>query len=114
RRGRGGVVVGLVAFNRFGFRGLVDFGGLLDLVLVAVGVLRVAGLLLGLVLDLVLRLVLRGGGAGAHAARAQGLFGVEGRSTLRAGRRPPAQVVELGLAVRADLFGAEFRIGQGR
>ena len=38
--------------------------------------------------------------------------GIEGGGAFRTDGRAPAQVIELGLAVGANLFGAEFGIGQ--
>ena len=69
-------------------------------------------------LDLIRQLVVvdgvGGGHAGADAAVADGFVRVELGVALRAMRRALAEVVEFGLAVRADLLGAQFRIGQGR
>ena len=90
----------LVDFRRRGF-------GVFFLV-VAVG---------GLVGDLILGLVI-GGEAGARAAAnatvAQGFFKrIELGVALGAVRRTTVQVVEFGLAVRADLLLAQFGFGHG-
>ena len=58
-------------------------------------------------------LVVGSGDAGADPAGLQRLFRVELGSALGADGRTAPQVVELALAVRADLFGAQFGIGQG-
>ena len=52
------------------------------------------------------------GRARPHAAGLQRLFRVELSARTLGNSRTPAQIVELALAVRADLFGAQFGIGQ--
>ena len=51
-------------------------------------------------------------GAGAHPPVAQGLLGVELGAALGTGRRAAAQIVEFARTGWANLFGAQFGIGQ--
>ena len=57
-------------------------------------------------------IVIRHDGADANPTVAQCFFGVELRRALGADRGAAAEIVELRRAVWADLFGAQFRIGQ--
>src|SRR5581483_6909361 len=106
RRG-GALVIGvLVGLQGLG-RDLVDLGGVVGLLLVAVG-LGVDGFRLFL-----LGFIVRRDRAHAHPAGLQRLLGVEFRRALGADGRTPAEVIELALAAGADLLCAQFRIGQG-
>ncbi|MNR30987.1 hypothetical protein D3C85_1484700 [compost metagenome] len=90
---------------------LVDFGGR------GFGVLFLVVAVGGLVDDLILGLVVRGEarpGTAANATVAQGFFKrIELGVALGAVRRATVQVVEFGLAVRADLLLAQFGFGHG-
>ncbi len=108
RRSRTGldVLALLVGLEGLGFHGLVDLGGLVGLFLEAL-------LVGGCCDDFLFLFALVVGRAGADAAGAHRLFRIELGMALGADSRAPAQVVELGLAVRADLFLAQFGFGQG-
>src|SRR5207245_1712686 len=90
---------------------LVQFGGDDFLFLVFLLGLGVGD---DLVLALVLGLRLGGDGAGADPAVADGLVRIELGVALRTVRRALGEVVELRLAVRANLFGTQLGIGQRR
>ena len=95
--GQGGIVDHLVQFRRDGaFLFLfVVVGFLLD--------------------DLIFGLIgLRHDGARPDATVADGLVRIEFVGTFGAVRGAPSQIVKLGLAVRADLLGAQFGICQRR
>src|SRR5690606_20875461 len=85
--------------------------GFFLVVILVVGRLLLGDLILGILLG-----GLVGGVAGrtaAAVAQLQRLLGIEVGRAFRAVGRAAAQVVEFGLAVRADLLLAQFGIGHG-
>ena len=110
RRGAAFHRIGVLVVGGHGLvHGGVDFRGLIDLVLEAVGL----GLRRGLDRLFVLGLIVRRGRTRPHPARLQRFFRVELRGALGARGRASAQVIKLSLAVGADLFGAQLGNGQG-